>query len=397
MTGALDGILVVDFTRVIAGPHCTQTLADLGADVIKIEHPNGDDTRGYRPPVVEGESTFFMAYNRSKRGIVLDLARPEGLGVARDLVARADVVVENFSADVMAKFGLDYPNAAKLNPKLIYVAGSAYGRDGDYRSRAGYDPVVQAESGFLSINGVPEREPVRAGIPMIDITTGLGLAQACLAALIHRERTGEGQYVEVGLYDTALQMCFHFGMQHLITGDVPQRVGNASPSAAPVGVFPASDGPFQIAIGGDRVWRKLCLDVLKRPDLVDHPEFGTNSQRVVNRAALHRMLNEIFSKRPRDEWVADMRAMKVPAGPLRTIAEACASPEVRGRELVVQAPHATAGSVPTLRNPMRFEKTPVRPPVGAPLLGQHTDEVLRDVLGYDAARIGSLRQAGAVG
>ncbi|MBI2219046.1 MAG: CoA transferase [Candidatus Rokubacteria bacterium] len=396
--GPLSGILVVDFTRVIAGPVATQTLADLGADVVKIEHPaGGDDTRGYRDPEIAGQSTFFMAFNRNKRSVALDLSVPEAVTVARDLVAKADIVVENFSAGVMAKYGLDYDSLAALNPRVIYVAGSAYGRDGAYRSRAGYDPVVQAESGFLSLNGFPDGEPVRTGIAMIDVTTGLGLVQACLAALIHRERTGRGQYVEVGLFDTALQMCLHFGMRHLLTGETPTRVGNSSPGAAPNGTFRAKDGPFQLTVAGDRVWRKLCQDVLGRPELVDDPAFATGAERAANKDALHRVLDEIFLTDTRDRWVEKMRAMKVPAGPIRTVAEACESPEVKERDLVRRAPCTGVGQVPVLRSPMRFEKTPVREPFGVPALGEHTETVLHDLLGYDAARTAALRAAGAFG
>jgi crotonobetainyl-CoA:carnitine CoA-transferase CaiB-like acyl-CoA transferase len=394
----LAGILVADFTRVIAGPLATQALADLGADVVKIEHPaTGDDTRDYRDPELAGQSTFFMAYNRSKRSLTLDLAVPEARQVARDLVAKADVVVENFSAGVMAKYGLDYPGAVTLNPRVIYVTGSAYGRDGAHRNRAGYDPVVQAEAGFLSLNGFPDGEPVRAGIPMIDVTTGLGLAQACLAALIHRERTGEGQYVEVSMFDTALQMCLHFGTRHLITGETPTRVGNSSPGAGPNGTFRAKDGPFQLTVAGDRVWRKLCRDVLARSDLIDDPRFATGPERAVNRDALTRILDEIFATDTRDHWVEKMREMKVPAGPIRSVAEACESPEVTARDLVTRAPYTGIGQVPVLRSPMRFEKTPVREPSGIPALGEHTEIVLRELLGYDDATRAALRAAGAFG
>ena len=397
-TTPLAGIRVVDFTRVIAGPHCTMTLADLGADVLKIEHPEGgDDSRGYQSPKIGGEGAYFLAYNRNKRSVALDLGTEEGRAVAKALIARADVVVENFSTGVMAKFGLDYATVAKDNPRLVYCSISGYGRDGAFASRAGYDPVVQAESGFMSTTGYPDRPPVRTGIPMIDVATGLAAAQAVLAALYARERTGEGQYVETALYDIAVAMTYHFGMSYLVDGRNLTRMGNGSPAAEPIGVFQASDGPFQMTIAGERVWKKLINDVLDRPDLGMNPNFETNPARVANKERLRVILDDIFATDTRDNWVERMRAAGAPAGPIRTIAEAAEAPEVRERGLLATAPHATAGTVPCIRNPMRLSLTPVRDPVGAPTLGQHTEEALAEWLGYDAARLGELRKAGAFG
>ena len=305
--------------------------------------------------------------------------------------------MENFSASVMKKFGLDYDSVAPGNPRLVYCAISGYGREGRYAPRPGFDPVIQAESGFMSTIGYPDRPAVRAGVAVIDLSTGLASAQAVLAALYHRERTGEGQSVGVALYDIGIACTYHFGMAYLVDGRCPTRMGNGSPAAEPIGVFQASDGPFQMTIAGERVWKKLIHDVLKRPDIAADPRFATNSARVANRAPLHAAMNEIFAGDTRDSWVDRMRAAGAPAGPIRTIAEAVASPEVRERGLIATVQHTGNGTIPAIRNPIRLSGTPVREPVGAPLLGEHTDAALAEWLGYDASRVAELRQAGAFG
>ncbi|MSO76065.1 MAG: CoA transferase [Alphaproteobacteria bacterium] len=397
MAGALDGILVADFTRVIAGPQCTMTLADFGAEVIKIEHPEGgDDTRGYRPPEIDGEATFFFAYNRNKRSIALDLSKPEARAVARRLVDMADVLVENFSTGVMGRFGLDYGSVKDANPRLIYCSISGYGRDGAVASRAGYDPVVQAESGLMSVNGFPDREPVRSGVPVVDITTGMTACQAVLAALFHRERTGNGQYLEVALFDAGVALTVHYGIGYLATGVNPGRAGNGSPAAEPIGVFQAKDGIFQMTMAGERVWRKLCNDVIKRPDLIENPAFANNTARIENKLRLHQILNEIFATDTRDAWVEKLRAGGAPGGPVRSIAEAMDSQEVKERGLVSRIPHGKLGTIPNINCPIRFATTPVRTPVGAPTLGEHTEQVLRGLLGLSPDEIQRLKAAKAI-
>ncbi len=392
---ALEGIRVLDFTRVIAGPLCTMTLGDLGAEVVKVESPaGGDDTRFYGAAKLGGETAFFMTYNRNKKSLVLDLASEEGRAIALSLAEKADVLVENFSTGVMERHGLGYDAVKARNPRIVYCSISAYGRTGPSAARPGYDPVVQAESGFMSITGSPDREPLRTGIPMIDVTTGLAAGQAVLAALYAREETGQGQFVEVPLFDTAVAMTFHFGMAYLVSGENPERVGNSSPAAQPIGVFHASDGPFQLTIAGERVWKKLVSDVLQRPDLLSHPDFAVNQARVANQTALREILDDIFAGDTRDSWVARMRAAGVPAGPIRTIAEAVESPEVKERKLTGDAPHASAGSAPYIRNSMRLSGTPIREAFGAPLLGQHTDEILASWLDLGSDRISALRESG---
>src|SRR4030088_822879 len=394
---ALDGLLVVDFTRVVAGPACTQTLADFGAEVIKIENPDGgDDTRSYEHADLAGESAAFVSLYRNKRGLALDLTKPAAREIARELIARADVVVENFSASVMKKYGLDYASVAPTNPRLIYCSISAYGGRGPFASRPGFDPITQAESGFMSLNGFPDGPPVRTGPPAIDMVTGMSACNAILLALLARDRLGRGQQVEVALFDIALAMTGFYGMAYLMTGMNFSRQGNSPNGSPSVGVYHASDAPFYIACANDRLYRRLVIDVLGRPDLASG-EFADRRSRTVNRDKLRAILTSIFSQDLRESWVTKMKAANIPVGYLRTVEEAFNSGEVRERHRVSQIPHPAAGSVPNIEQPIRLELTPVADPVAAPLLGEHTKEVLRKTLGYDDGRIAALAEAGAFG
>src|ERR1700722_2974588 len=395
---ALNGLLVVDFTRVIAGPACTQTLADFGAEVIKIENPEGgDDTRSYEHADLAGESAAFVTLNRNKRGIALDLTNPAARDVARELIARADVVVENFSGGVMERFGLDYAAVAATNPRLVYCSISAYGRQGPFATRPGFDPITQAESGFMSLNGFPDGPPVRTGSPIVDFATGMSACNAILMALFARDRLGHGQRVEVALFDIAVALTGFYGMAYLMTGVNPSRQGNSPNGSPSVGVYEASDGPFYIACANDRLVRRLVTDVLGRPDIIADPEFATRRARTANKERLRSILAPIFAGDLRDNWIAKMKAANVPVGHLRTIEQAFNAPEVRARHRVSQIPHPTAGTVPNIETPLRLALTPAADPVAAPLLGQHTKEVLRRTLGYDDARIAALEAAGAFG
>jgi crotonobetainyl-CoA:carnitine CoA-transferase CaiB-like acyl-CoA transferase len=394
---ALDGLLVVDFTRVVAGPACTQTLADFGAEVIKIENPDGgDDTRHYEHADLAGESAAFVSLNRNKRGIALDFTKPEGCDVARELIARADVVVENFSSGVMKKYGIDYASVAPSNPRLVYCSISAYGRQGPFASRPGFDPITQAESGFMSLNGFPDGPPVRTGPPAVDLLTGMSACNAILLALFARDRLGRGQHVEVALFDTAVAMTQFYGMAYLMTGVNPSRQGNSPNGSPSVGVYQASDAPFYIACANDRLYRRLVIEVLGRPDLASG-EFGGRRSRTANKERLRAILTGIFVQDLRENWVAKMKAANIPVGFLRTVEEAFNSPEVRERHRVSQIPHPAAGSVPNIESPINLGLTPVVDPVAAPLLGEHTKEVLRKTLGYDDARITALSEAGVFG
>jgi len=395
MAAALDGVRIADFSHVMAGPYCTMILADLGASVVKIEPPHGDATRAYKSPSLVGDSTVFLAYNRNKQSVVLDLSGEDGKQVARDIVARSDILVENFASGVMERLGLGYAAMEKINPRLIYCSISAYGRSGPYASRAGYDQVVQAETGFMSLNGYPGMEPLRTPLAMIDLTTGMLAANAILAALHAREASGRGQYIEAALFDNAFAMTSYFIMDYLITGENPRPPGNSSPSAGPLGVFHASDGKFYLTVASQRVWGKL-LEVLGSPPELLTADFADNVARVRNGQQLAQILERHFAQRSLEDWMTRMRAGGVPAGPIRSIAEAVNCPEVKERGILGMAPHSRAGEVPNLRLPLQLSGTPLVAPHGAPVLGEHTRAVLSELLHYDNARIARLEQQGVI-
>jgi crotonobetainyl-CoA:carnitine CoA-transferase CaiB-like acyl-CoA transferase len=395
---ALDGLLVVDFTRVVAGPACTQTLADFGAKVIKIENPEGgDDTRAYEHAEIGGESAAYLSLNRNKSGIALDFTKPEALAVARELIAKADVVVENFSGGVMKKFGLDYASVAPSNPRLVYCSISAYGRKGSFALRPGFDPITQAESGFMSLNGFADGEAVRTGPPIIDLATGMSACNAILLALLARDRLGRGQHVEVALIDIAVAMTTFYGMAYLISGNNPGRFGNSPNGSPSVGVYHAADGPFYIACANDRLYRRLVVDVLERPDLMTDERFSNRRARSANKEKLREIIGQVFATDIRENWMAKMKKANVPVGYLRTVEEGFNAPEVRDRHRLSLIPHPTAGKVPNIESPLSMGLTPIVDPVAAPLLGQHTNDVLRKTLGYDDSQIAKLADAGVFG
>jgi len=395
---ALGGIRILDFTRLLAGPFGTMLLSDLGADVVKIENPQtGDDSRGLKPPAIAGESSVFVWANRNKRSVALDLRLPQAQQVARDLAAQADVVVENYSAGVMERFGLSYRRLSKDNPRLIYCAVSAFGRDGAFASRPGYDPVVQAETGFLSLNGYPDQDPVRAGSSVIDISCGMMTCNAILGALMARERHGIGQYVEVTLFDDAIIMTGQYGMNYLMTGHDQGRFGNGSKTAEPTGLYQAKDGPLYVTCANDRNFQRLVGDVLKRPEIAEDKDFASNEARMRDAVRLRAVLQECFATESRQVWLERGHDAGVPIGLVRTIREAYNSPEIQARRLLSQLPHPSGETVPNVAPPFRFAGTPLVDPVAAPLLGQHTDEVLLAVPGYDETRLAQLEQQGVFG
>lgn len=394
---ALDGIRILDFTRVLAGPYCTMSLSDLGAEIIKVENPKvGDESRTFRPPTFGEESAYFLAVNRNKKSIALNPSSAEGQAVARELAAKSDVVIENYRTGVMARWGMDYESLAAIDPSIIYCSISGYGRDGEFSDRAGYDPVIQAESGMMSVTGEPDGDPMRMGVSLTDIVAGLFASQAILAALYHRRETGQGQRIDIPLYDTGAAMLVPFASAYITAGHEFTRFGNSSPFAQPIGVFQASDGPFLLTVGNDALWRRMCVDGIDAPELPEDPDFASNETRAGNRERLTGILNGIFGTNTRDHWIAKLRAAGVPAGPIRTVGEAMTSPEAESRGIIQKVPHSGAGEVPIIRSPMMLTGTPVRDPVGSPLHGEHSESVLRDVLGYDADRIAGLAASGTV-
>lgn len=393
----LEGLRVVDFSHFIAGPLCTMILADLGADVVKIENAvvNGDALRTFQPQQ-KGESAAFLWANRNKRSVALDLTNADACNIARELIATADVVVENFSGTVMKRFGLDYASVSPANPRLVYCSISAYGRTGSLADRTGFDPVVQAESGFMALNGDPDGDPQRTGPAVMDMSTGMMASNAVLAALMAREQTGTGQQVEVALFDVATTMLGFHAMNYLVSERAPPRFGNNSRDTAPMGVFKAADGPIYLAVANDRLFQRLAANVLDRPDLAEQAAFRTNRDRTSNREQLFSVLNGIFATQARDHWLRRMRTAGVPAGAVRELPDAMASEEIAARGAITRIPHPRLGSIPNIASPLRLEGTPTVAPVAAPLLGQHTAEVLAE-LGYTRERISGLEQTGALG
>lgn len=338
----------------------------------------------------------FVWCNRNKKSVALDLRTPEGQQIARELAASADVVIENFSAGVMDRFGLGYETLAADNPRLVYCAVSAYGRTGPHAKRLGFDPIAQAESGFMSLTGFADRDPVRSGPSIMDNSTAMMACNSVLGALMAREKHGIGQFVEVSLFDTAIQMTGFHAMLYLMTGNVPERFGNSSKDSAPTDVFQAADGPFYITCANDRTFQRLVRDVLQRPDLAEHTDFAELRTRAANKDKLKEIISPLFAGQTRAELLGKMLQAGVPAGEVRTLDEVYASSEILDRGRATSIPFGGGGTVPNIAPPFQFHGTPEADPVAAPLLGQHTAEVLRDMLGYDAARIASLARAGTI-
>ncbi len=378
---ALTGIRVLDLSRVLAGPSCTQTLADLGAEVWKIENPDsGDDTRGWMPPELDGESTYFMCCNRSKKSVAVDLKSPEGQQTLRALAAKADVLVENFRHGALAKFGLDVETLAEVNPRLIYCSISGYGRTGPRADEGGYDFTIQAESGLMAITGEPDGEPMKLGVAISDLVTGMNAVQAILAALIARDRTGRGQHLDIALFDSAVALLANVASGYLQTGAQSPRQGNAHATVVPYQLFDTADGTLALACGNDGQFRALCRNVLGRPDLAEDPRYIRNRNRVNNRETLIPLLQDTFRSRSTGDWLADLKAAKVPGGKVRSVSEVLSAPDVLARGIVTEVPDAVHGTLRLLSSPLRFSDTPVSTPTAPPRLGQHTEEVLNSLV-----------------
>jgi crotonobetainyl-CoA:carnitine CoA-transferase CaiB-like acyl-CoA transferase len=395
VTDPLAGIRVIDLTRILAGPHCTQAMADAGADVIKIEEPDkGDDTRGWAP-FVQGESAYFLAVNRGKRGMTLNLKDPRGRDILWRLLEGADVLIENFRPGTLDRLGFSYEEVRKRNPRLVYASVSGYGADGPWGGRPGYDAIIQGESGLMSITGPPDGSPYRAGASLADVIAGMTAFQGIVLALLRRERTGEGGRVDVSLLESLLATFAYHASTYLLTGAVPGRLGNRHPSLAPYEAFEAADGLLMLGVGSESLWRSFCR-TMGEPELADDPRFRTNALRVANYDALRAHLAKRLKTRTVAEWLAAWEAAGIPCGRLRTVAEALDMPQVAARGLLVEVDHPVLGPGRYVGNPIHLDgatRTTRRPP---PTLGQHTDEVLAERLGLGPAEIASLHETGAI-
>ena len=387
MGGPLAGLRVLELARILAGPWAGQILADLGADVIKVERAgSGDDTRGWGPPFVAAAdgshlgSAYFHCTNRGKRSIALDFEAEEGRRIVRKLAARSDVLIENFKVGGLAKFGLDYASLAPLNPRLIYCSVTGFGQSGPYAARAGYDLMAQGMGGFMSLTGAPEGEPTRAGVPIADIFTGVYSVVGILAALAQRERTGRGRHVDTALVDTQVGVLGNQALNYLVSGMLPERIGNAHPNIVPYQVFPVADGHIIIASGNDGQFAKLC-DVLGEPVLAQDPLYKTNADRVMNRAKLVAHLCTLTSRRRRADILAKLEAVNVPAGPIYNLADVFSDPQVidRGMRLDLPSAAAKAGTIPGVRTPITIDGVGMAAEHPAPRLGEHTQEILREI------------------
>jgi crotonobetainyl-CoA:carnitine CoA-transferase CaiB-like acyl-CoA transferase len=407
MSDSLSHITVLDLSRILAGPWATQVLGDLGADVIKLERPGtGDDTRGWGPPFVrdaetgkDADAAYYLCANRNKRSVTVDFTTPEGQTIVARLALRADVLIENFKVGGLAAYGLDYASLKKINPRLIYCSITGFGQTGPYAARAGYDFLVQAMGGLMSVTGRKDGEPgagpQKAGVALTDILTGLYASIGILAALAHRERTGEGQYLDVALLDVQVACLANQAMNYLVSGEAPRRLGNAHPNIVPYQDFPTSDGFMIIAVGNDGQFVKLCAE-LQAPELALDPRYARNQDRVANRKTLIEALCAVTVLQPTSHWVGRLEAVGVPCGPINALDAVFDDAQVRARELAIAIPHAVAGSVPSVASPLRLSGTPVSYRAAPPALGAQTREVLKQLLAMTDAEIDALAQRGIV-
>lgn len=405
MAGPLSHIRVLDLSRVLAGPWCGQNLADLGAEVIKVERPKtGDDSRAYGPPWVkdrEGrdtrESAYFTAANRGKKSVSLNISRPEGQAIVRELAKVSDVLIENYKFGDLARYGLAYDDLKAINPKLIYCSVTGFGQTGPNREHPGYDFMVQGMGGMMSVTGEPDGAPgggpQRAGVPVADIITGMYASIAICAAIAHRAETGIGQHLDLALLDSQIALLAYQNTNYFATGTPPARIGNLHPNIVPYQPFKTSDGDIIVACGNDNLYRKLCV-AAGCPQLAEDARFASNGKRVENRVELTRLLQEQMSKRTTREWMAVLEAAGVANGPINNLAQVYEEPQVKARGIRVEMDHPVAGKLSTVASPMRFSATPIEYKIAPPLVGEHTDAILGGLLGKSAAEIEALRAAG---
>lgn len=395
--GALQGVRVLDLTRVLAGPYCTMFLGDLGAEVVKVENPiTGDDTRSWGPPFAGGESAYFLCVNRNKKSITLDLKTPDGIELLRRLALEADVLLENFRPGTLTAWGLDEADLMKQNPRLIYASLSAFGSTGPLSHAPGYDLAIQAWGGLMSITGPADGEPSKVGVAIIDIVAGLMLGKSIAAALYARERSGRGQRIETSLMEAEVASLVNAGSNYLVTGNVPGRWGNAHPNIVPYQSFGTADGHLVVGVANEAIWQRFC-PVIGHIEWRDDARFDTNAHRVEHRDELISMISEVFTNRPTLEWVNVLNEAGVPCSPVQNIGEVFAEPQVIERDMLQEMEHPTAGTVRVVGPPVKFSDTPASIRLAPPLLGQHTKDVLGEWLHLDELELDELTEQGALG
>jgi crotonobetainyl-CoA:carnitine CoA-transferase CaiB-like acyl-CoA transferase len=392
-TGPLKGLRVFDLTRVLAGPTCAQMLADLGADVVKIERPGaGDDTRGFAPPTMPGtnESAYFVGVNRNKQSVTLDIGQQEGQDIALKLIAECDILVENFKVGALAKYGLGYEQLHAKFPRLIYCSITGFGQTGPYAPRPGYDSLIQAMGGVMSLTGEPDGLPQKVGVPVADLFAGLYGCIGILAALRHRDLTGQGQQIDIGMLDTHVAWLANQGMNYLATGENPARLGNQHPNIAPYQVFPTADGHIVLSVANDPTFKRFC-EAFSLTHMLEDPRFVTNAARVGNRQLVTDTLTPVMQQHPTNWWIDQLETLKIGCGPINKLSEVFEDPHVVAREMVVEMAHSSGKTVKVIANPVKLSETPADYRLPPPLLGEHTDVVLADRLGLDAAGLAALR------
>jgi formyl-CoA transferase len=393
----LSDITVLDLSRVLAGPYCTMMLGDLGAEVIKVERPgSGDETRQWGPPDAGGESAYYLCVNRNKRSLTVNLKAPEGQKMIRRLADQSDVLIENYRVGTIQKMGLGYEDLKKKNPGLIYCSITGFGQNGPYKDKPGYDFMIQGMGGVMSFTGEPDGPPMKVGVAIVDITAGLFACSSILAALRHREKTGKGQYIDISLLDSMVAWLANVGSNYLISNERPIRYGNGHPNIVPYEPFNTKDGNYiALAVGNDKQWQKFC-GLTGIDHLASDPRFVTNPQRVRNRKALIPIIAEKMMNRPGEEWIRELDNLQIPCGPINTLDKVFSDAQVLERKMVAEVPHPTAKTVKMVASPMKFQETPCEITRHPPLLGEHTEEILREKFGYNSKKIEEFRQQGII-
>ena len=396
MAGPLEGIRIVDLTRILAGPYCTMMLGDMGAEIIKVENPDGgDDTRSWGPPFLNGVSTYFISINRNKKSLTLNLKDERGKELLRDLIRKSDIMVENFRPGTLDKLGFSWEEIHRINPAMIFASLSGFGQTGPRKSEPGFDVVIQGEGGLMSITGEPDGPPNKVGASVADITAGMLAAQGILLSLYHREKTGVGQMVDVGMLDGQVALLTYHANGYFATGKIPPRRGNKHPSITPYETYSCKDGYFNLGVGNDSLWRRFC-DAMGLGEIKEDPKFAVNKDRVDNRLELQEILDAIFAEKTVEETLDGLRGAGVPCGPINNLAQVLSEPQVLAREMVVDVDVPVAGPTKVTGVPIKLSETPGSVRTPPPTLGQHTEEVLESVLGMDEAQRNALRQEGVV-